>query len=178
MAVKQQDPRFFTTSAGIEIELSPVPPLQAEMARGAAQKEAESLYGVAVKPTYRTEMDEELPHDEKTIEDERTTPEDKAAWAKYQEVQAQIEQHVSNATMRFFLFYGVKADPDADKSWEAVQRHFKIEIPDDPIDRKIHYVQTQLIASQNDLGEIVARIMSIGGVRQDLIDAAVASFRS
>lgn len=172
MATKN-DPRRYVTSGGKEIELTLVPPLQAQMARNAAIKEATALYGEAKCPTYTTAMDEVLPHDETTLE----TDEDKAAWKKYQKVLAKHDEHVGQATMRFFLFYGVNADPDADTSWEARQRVFKIEIPSDPIERKIHYIQTELIFSRDDIEQITTRLMTMGGVRPEMVEAAVSSFR-
>ncbi len=170
---KQADQRRFMTSGGKEIELTLVPPLQAQMARDAAEKEAIQLYGKATRPTYRTAMDEELPHDETTLE----TDEDRAAWKKYLETQGKIDAHVGQASMRFFLFYGVNADPDADTSWEKRQRAFKIEIPEDDIERKIHYIQTELIFSASDIQEITTRLMTMSGVRPEAVEAAVSSFR-
>jgi hypothetical protein len=169
----KNDPRRFTTSGGKEIELTLIPPLQAEMARDAAQKEAIQLYGEAVRPTYITAMDETLPHDATTLE----TDEDRVAWAKYEDITAKHAAHVGQATMRFFLFYGVNVDPDADTAWEKRQRAFKIEIPEDEIERKIHYIQTELIYSRDDLEQITTRLMTLGGVRPEVVTAAASSFR-
>lgn len=170
--LEQNDPRLFMTSGGKQIELSMLPPLQAQMVQDAAQKEAVKLYGEAVRPTYETEAGEELPHDKDSLQ----TDEERAAWAKYQEILQQHQAHVSEKMLRFFLYYGVKADPDKDEGWQERQRFFGIEIPDDPIARKIHYIQSELIFSADDLQEITRRVMTLGGVRPEVVDAAAATF--
>lgn len=177
MAIKtQQDPRLFKTSGGQDIKLRLVPPLQAEMARNAAMKEAVELFGAAVKPTYMTLADETFEHDATTIA-ESGTDEDKAAWKKFKETEDKHNNHVGSSMMRFFLFYGVDVDPDADTSWEKRQRAFKIEIPEDEIERKIHYIQSEYIYSREDLEGITQRLMTLGGVRPEVVDTAVSSFR-
>lgn len=170
--VEQEDLHLFTTSSGKQIRLSLFPPLQLQMMQTAAEKEAAKLYGEAVRPTYRTSADEELPADESTLE----TDEDRAAWAKYQEITQKHAEHVGNKTMRFILFYGVDVNPDDDPEWRARQEFFGIEIPDDPIGRKIHYIQTELIYSRDDIEQIMRHIALMGGVKAEVIDAAAATF--
>jgi len=142
--------------------------------RDVAEKEATELFGPVKKPTYTTAMDEVLEHDETSLE----TDDDKAAWAKYLEVQEKHTAHIGTKMMRFFLYHGVKVDPNVDDKWEAEQKFFGIEIPTDPIERRLHYVQTQLIFSQDDIQQITMRLMTLAGVRPEVVDAAVNSFRN
>lgn len=170
--VEQEDLHLFTTSSGKQVKLSLFPPLQAQMVEEAARKEAIKLYGEAVRPTYHTEADEDLPHDESTLE----TDEDKAKWLAYQDLLTKHQTHVGNKMMRFVLYYGVDEKPDDEAEWQERQRYFGIEIPDDPIGRKIHYIQSELIYSAADVQEIMRRIMVLSGVRAEVIDAAAATF--
>lgn len=178
MAPTKNDPRLYMTAGGKQVELTLIPPLQAQMVRDAAEREAIKQFGEAKKPTYKTEMDEVLEHDETSITDERTPDEDKAAWLKWQETQASIDNHIAQQMMRFFLYYGVAVDPDTDTTWQGRQKFFGIEIPEDPIERKIHYIQTEMIFSPDDIQGITTRLMTLAGVRQEVVDAAVNSFRS
>lgn len=179
MSKKDQDhPRLFTTSGGKQIELQPVPQLQVQRAKEGAERKAIELYGEAKKPTYTMpETDEVVEHDEITIADELATDEDKAAWAKYQGIHAQHQAYINQKVLDFWFYHGVKADPDADTSWEDTQRFFDIEIPTDPIARKIHYVQTELVFGSDDIEQIITRIMSLAGVREELIQSSLNSFR-
>lgn len=170
--VEQDDPKVFTTSGGKQIRLSLFPPLQMQMMQDAAKKKAIKDFGEAVRPTYRTSAGEDFPHDETTLE----TDEDKAAWAKYQEILAKHSEYVGTKTMRFVLFYGVDMNPDDDPEWQERQKYWDIEIPDGPIDRKIHYIQSEFIFSQSDIEQIMYRIAKMSGVRQEAIDAASATF--
>lgn len=170
--VERDDPHLFTTSSGKQIRLSLFPPLQMQMMQDAAGKEAAKLYGEAVRPTYTTSADEVMPHDESTLE----TDEDRAAWAKYQGILNKHTMHVGEKTMRFVLFYGVDMNPDDDPDWQARQQFFGIEIPDDPIGRKIHYIQTEFIYTRADIEEIMYRIAEMSGVRREVIDASAATF--
>lgn len=142
------------------------------MVQDAAQKEAVKLHGEAVRPTYHTSAGEDLPHDVSSLE----TDEDRAAWEKYQNIVQKHQAHVSEKMLRFFLYYGVKVNPDDDQGWQERQQFFGIEIPDDPIARKIHYIQSELIFSADDLQQITRRVMTLGGVRPEVVDAAAATF--
>lgn len=165
---------IFQTKGGKTIELVPIPPLQAQRVREGSLRKAIELYGEAVKPTYKTEMDEVFEHDETTL----ATDEDRAAWDTWKRTQAQHDAYVSNKMLEFFIYHGVKADPDADPAWEEMQRYFDVEIPTNPVARKIHYVQTEYIFDAEDINQLGIRLMEMAGVRPEVVEAAAASFRS
>lgn len=174
MAKQVQDERFtYTTAGGKVVNLTPVPPLQAQMVRGAAEKEAIKLYGEAKKPTYTTPQDETFEHDATSLE----TDEDKAAWLEYQRIQAAIDAHISEKMLRFFLYHGVDAKPLDGDQWESEQKYFGIEVPDDPIERKIHYIQSELIFAASDIQGITTKLLELAGVRPEVVEAAAATFR-
>lgn len=170
--IEQDDPSLFTTSGGKQIRLSLFPPLQMQMVQEAAKKRAIKEFGEAVRPTYHTEAGEDLPHDEDSLE----TDEDRAAWKKYQDILKKHAEYVGAKTMRFVLFYGVDMNPEDDQNWQNRQQFWDIEIPDDPIERKIHYIQSELIFSQSDIEQILYRIAKMSGVKPEVVDAAAATF--
>lgn len=165
---------FYTNMVGDSIELTHFPPLQASLAEQAARQRAYEQFGEPVKPTYTVEdTGETFEHDETTLE----TDEQRAAWEKWKQTTESVTAYVGEQMMRFFLFYGVKANPKDDPEWEARQLHFGIKIPTDPIDKKIHYVQTELVYGQKDIADIARYLMTLAGVREELISAAADSFR-
>lgn len=172
---KFQDGKYFyTNKGGLTFELKPFPPLQAPLAEQAARKRAAEQFGEPVKPRYQVEETGEwFDHDETTL----TTDEHRAEWDKYQATIKKTNEYVGDQMMRFFLFYGVNVNPDHDQEWETRQRHFGIEIPADPIDRKIHYIQTELVFSGSDIQEISTYLMTLAGVKEEMIEAATNSFR-
>jgi hypothetical protein len=174
MATKKDERITYMTAGGKEITLSLVPPLQAQMVRDAAQKAAIKELGDPVKPTYKTEADEIFTHDETTL----TTDEEKAAWTEYKRVEAAVDAQVSEKMLRFFLYHGVNVDPDEDTTWRAEQEFFGLEIPTDPIGRKVHYIQTVLIFSASDIQGITTKLLEMAGVRPEVVEAATATFRS
>lgn len=175
MAKQQTDERFtYTTAGGKVVNLKPVPPLQAQMVRDAAHKAAIKEYGEPVKPTYKTEADEVFEHDPTTL----TTDEEKAAWLEYKRIEAAVDAAVSEKMLRFFLYHGVDAKPQDDGQWEAEQRFFGIEVPDDPIERKVHYIQSELIFAASDIQGITTKLLEMAGVRPEVVEAATATFRS
>jgi hypothetical protein len=176
MAKQQtQDERFtYTTAGGKTLNLSPVQPLQAQMVRDAEYKAAIKKHGEPVKPTYKTEADEVFEHDPTTL----TTDEEKAAWLEYKRIEAAIDAQVSEKMLRFFLYHGVDIDPDGDKKWQAEQEYFGLEVPNDPIERKVHYIQSELIFAASDIQGITTKLLEMAGVRPEVVEAAQATFRS
>lgn len=172
-----QDSRhIYTTKGGEQIELLPIPQLQAERVREGALRKAAELYGEAVKPTYTIEdTGETFEHDEESIKD--AGDDVRAAWAKWQETVGQHEAYVNRRMMEFFFYHGIKADPDADTAWEEEQKFFDIDIPSNPVERKIHYVQTRYIYDREDMEQITLRMLQLAGAREEVIEAAENTFR-
>lgn len=175
--VEQLPRNIFTTQAGKKVELAPVSQMDVQRVRDGAARKAAELYGTATKPTYRTEMDEELDHDEATIADERTSDEEKVAWEKWKSIQSRTNAYVNNKVMEFFLYHGVKINPDDDKDWVEEQSFFNIQTADNPIQRKIDYIYSRLIYTAEDIQEVTIKIMVLAGVDEEVIRAHINSFR-
>lgn len=164
--------KTFVTSVGREIKLAPVPQMLVEKVRDAA------LRSVAVPPapTYEVQIgDGEATatyfHDASSVQ----TPAEIAAWDAYQAALAQQNQAAAVRVMNFYYTRGIAEEMD--EGWEAEQRYFGVDIPEDPIERKLHWVQTELLVTPADFQNAIVAIMEASGVDEEAIRAARSSFR-
>lgn len=164
--------KFFTTSAGVQIGVQPVPPLLVEKVRKAAADSVE----VPPPPTYMVELGDgtQVPaeHDATTLE----TAEDKAAWSAYEKATKERESVAGTKTMELFLIKGTTIVPP-DDDWAEEQAYFGVVVPSDPAGRKLHYIQTELLNTVDDIQGLMAAIVDASGIDPEVVTAAKATFR-
>lgn len=169
----------FETKSGVSLELNPLPPLLIQEVREAARKHAEDETGGKLdKPTYElTTADgavETHEHDETTILD---NPEAMAAWNAWQAQQNRIAEVISERTLKFILMRGVKMDVPEDTAWIEEQAFFGVQVPENPLEKRFHYIKTEILATTDDVPAIMSQILTISGVDAEVIAAAQATFR-
>lgn len=169
----------YQTATGRELILNPLPPLQIQLVRDAAVKEAERKFGERLyKPTYTLDTGdgatETHEHDEATIAQD---PEAKRAWDAWQAQEAQFDAYSNDKIMRFILLRGISFEMPADDEWMEMQAYFGIDVPEAGLDRRFHYIQTEIIGSVTDLTALMSEIMKISGVDEETVAAAQATFR-
>ncbi len=164
--------KFFTTSAGVQIGVQPVPPLLVEKVRAAAA----ASVTVPPVPTYLVELGDgtQVPaeHDATTLE----TDEEKAAWSAYEKATKERESVAGTKTMELFLIKGTTIVPP-DDDWAAEQAYFGVSVPTDPAGRKLHYIQTELLNTVDDIQGLMAAIVDASGIDPEVVTAAKATFR-
>jgi len=171
--------KFFTTAAGVQIEIVPVPPLLIEAVRLQAMEEVE----VPLIPTYEVELADgtKLPyeHDKGSITDPNTTDAERRAWAEYQAALADQQKHSSTKMMDLFMVRGTIIDEEVINSgqWKVMQKYFKVKLPEDPFDLKIHYLRTELLTTTDDIYGLMSAIMELSGIDKNILKAAKNSFR-
>jgi len=107
--------------------------------------------------------------------------EDFKAWDEYLDANGRMFQEANLASLRFILRHGVEVDMEGDESgWEEDQEYDGIEIPEDPRDKYIHYILTEVIANPAEQRKVTAQIlaMSVSGVDRELESAAKELFRN
>lgn len=169
----------YTTPTGITVELSAIPQLQVEMIRSKTMADWQKEHGqLPDKPTYTittadgaTEVHE---HDETTIQDD---PEAKLAWDTWQRMRAECEAYVNAKIMDFFMLRGIKVALPPDDGWIKQQEYFGIEVPGDPVERRLHYIRTEVLSGPTDIGDIMTQIMALSGTPQEVVEQAKATFR-
>ncbi len=161
----------FTTAAGREIGIQPVPPLLIEEVRLRAQQTVE----VPPKPTYEVELPDgsmmTYEHDEQSV----TTAEEKAAWKVYQAALSRQAAAAATKVMELFMAKGTTVDVTGE--WRELQEYFEIKLPDNPIALKIHFLRTELLTTTDDINNLMTSIMEASGIDRTVLEAAQNSFR-
>jgi len=147
---------IITTQNGTELELRPVSEFLITAVRQRAIAEFEKKHGgLPAKPTYTIvcggglfdTWEETHVHTAETIE--RGTDEEKALWKVYAKQQTELNGAIWSDTSHVYLLEGVPDPPD--NSWKAKQEKYNVDIPDNQDERKLHWIKTEVIVSQNEL---------------------------
>lgn len=169
------------TVDGQSVELVAVAQASIEKVRLGVLREFEKRGAQLTIPTYFVKTvageTQEFPHDEKTIKD---APEDDVErWDAYHKTQAELARATNERATRFMLYRGVKVDQAEMERALQEQEFFGIAIPDSPVEKTLHYIQTELLKTPTDILAAIQGIMllSMSGVSEDTIRAVEESFR-
>ncbi len=160
--------KTFTTSRGITIEFLPIPTLLEKL---------QAQHPTPEPPTYEVKTAagpvEKHAHNETTLE----TDEDKAAWADYQARLKAARDKFNSALMRLVMLRGIKADLPEGNAWIEEQEFIGLSVPEEPHERKIYWLETEVLANEADYMAAVSGVMEASGVPEEVISEAQASFR-
>ena len=96
-------------------------------------------------------------------------------WKDYLTRLAEARALLRERKVHLILARGVVVDvPDG---WEDEQRELGLSIPDNPTDRRVHYILTEMIGSQSDVLAIMEAVYNLAGVNARMLETARASFR-
>ncbi len=153
------------------------------------QKINDGLPPLPKPPTYEADTagggKETIVHNETTLQ----TEEEKAAWAKYQAALANWKAEQSERFLRVFFARGVQIDLDdtALNRWAREVKYLGVSVPeinpddpDDPevlIERRILYVQTEIVGSKEDIFTIMKEVMKLTGIDEGAVAEATRLFR-
>ncbi len=160
----------FTTSTGIELRIHGVPQLLLEKVRSSVKMPDIPTYVIVTAAG-----DEEVhPLDETTLE----TDEDKKAWNEYLLEKASQEALLRERMVRVILMRGTEVKLPEDESWKDLQKFIGVDVPEDPLELKYHYIQTEAIGGAQDLALIMEKVMERTGIPEEALAEAKASFRN
>jgi len=171
----------YRTLTGREIEYEPVSPIVLEMAEAGVKREFVARGEPIDPPTYTVSLagggTQSFPHDPTTL----TTDEDKATWAKYQDAKQRLEDEQGKIRTNIVLdcLVGI-ALPD-DDSWEKRQKARKVDVPQEPDEKLIHYIKTEILKSSADfrcLTDAILQAGYLGSVSEDVIEASSTLFQN
>jgi len=111
-------------------------------------------------------------HDETTV----TTNEEKLAWAEYREKLSRYEADRSRKRVRLIILHGIRVEMPMDETWVTAQEELSIKVPSDPIERKIHYIQTEVLGGIGDFLEVSKRC-TMAGLPEEATREAEALFQ-
>jgi hypothetical protein len=170
-----------TTVAGRKVKILPVARVLTARIRLGLLKEYESRGEVMTIPTYFVKTvagdTQEFPHDEKTILE--APQEDRDKWAAFFNAQIRFEAEASAKAAEFLLTRGIVIDDSEMESALKSQTEYNIDIPTDPIKRKLHYIETEILTTTLDIINATQAIilLSMSGVEEETLRAVEESFR-
>lgn len=145
-----------TTQNGTVLELRPVSNFLVTNVRNQARaKFIEKHQEIPEPPTYDIECGggpfgswiETRTHTTDTITD--GTEDEKATWSLYLELQNELNNLEWEHTSRLYFLEGMQNPPE--NGWTEKQTRYGIDIPDDPDERKMHWIKTEVIVSRAEL---------------------------
>lgn len=158
----------FTTSRGATFTLQPIAFLLEQYSQ---------THQLPEPPTYEIKTMggavETHEHDETTLQ----TDEDRHKWAEYQLTLAHCKRDRNRGLLRIILLKSVQVTMPSDESWMREQEALGITVPADPIERKLHYIQTELLGGKKDIEELLLRSFEISGADEEAVAQARALFR-
>ena len=166
MSELAEETGMYTTRKGVAIRLRLFSPVLRDKVRQSIEFPPIPIYVAETAGGGK----EEHPYTTDMIE----TDDEKAMWSEYQ-----TKLMVANLTLyerlgRLALIRGTEVDiPDG---WEKEQELFGIDVPDDPTERKLHWIETEAVESNDDLSALILAILAYQTVTLEERAAAAASF--
>jgi len=171
MAQEKSKDIFHTTRNGYKLKIKSIPPHLMD-------KASKSIEWPEI-PMYETETAggeiEYHPHDETTLE----TPEDKKAWADYQTALEKAQDDENERMMKVILLKGIDIELKGKKfeDWKEEQEYLGIELPTSKPALKVHYIETEILGDNEDIIEIMSKVIEASGVSPEVVQDAKESFR-
>lgn len=112
-------------------------------------------------------------HDETTVQ----TDEEKKALADYQSECTRITNEHALKLTRLVVLRGMTFDYPASDDWVKEQEFLGIQVPADPMERRLHYVETEVLGTKEDVEAVMLGVMRASGVNEEMVLAMEDSFR-
>lgn len=129
------------------------------------------------KPKYKAVTagggEEWYEHDLTTLE----TPEDKAAWAKYEEDTKTANAELYKRMFNMFVLKGTAFEIPNESDWVEEQQFLGIALPTNKFELKVHYLQSEILHTQGDYSDLTIAIMAESGAKEEVVASAQAAFR-
>lgn len=164
----------YRTSRGVEVEFLSIAVLLDKF---------QSAHKPPPKPTYKLKnalgADEEHELDEKSLTEkpDQFTPEQHAAWQAYLVENAKATDEYNRALTRLLLMRGIVVEIPKTDEWVKQQEWLGITVPADPMERRLHYIETEVMGSVADYERVTLGVMSASGVSENLLKQVEDSFR-
>jgi hypothetical protein len=163
--------RTFSSFRGIVIPVNPVSQFKIDTLNSSKR--------VVPAPTYEIEIvggaKQTLPMDEKVAESKGRMDE----WNAYLTEKKIADEWNTKKFLEFMVWEGVSVEvPDKDSDWQKQCEHFGMDVPEEPISRKLFYVYNEMLATKEDLGNLVADIMSVSKISEEAVTKLRDTFRS
>jgi hypothetical protein len=106
------------------------------------------------------------------------TEEEKAAWQEYVNKRDELLSKRQNNFIKALFAKGVEvALPDLE-GWRVEQEYWDIKIPNNPIDLKVEYIQTECVGSVDDIISIITGVLELTGIPKEEMADVESMFRN
>lgn len=176
---------IYTTLAGVDIPISPISPTKITRAEMGVEKSFRKKGEPIDPPSYSVEIlgggTQEFELDEDSIDvpdDVVETTNRRIAWTKYQEALARMKTEQFDIVRRIVL-NSIQLKLPEDETWIKEQEELYIEVPENPRERWLHWLETEILMPQ-DVIEIIAEILTLsstGIIPEEEVAAATQLFR-
>jgi len=189
---------MLVTTNGLVIPVRAVSYTLVDMAKAAIEKEWRARGEPLDPPMYTVTtvagLDEVFAHDATTLDvtpkqtglDDPAEAEEVAvarstanwaAWKAYQDARARLLAAQNAKGMRIWL-RGLEVEET--EGWAERQAEIGVEVPTDPLERRYHYLMTEVLVTPEDLFQAIQKLTALsyrGMVKEEDIASAVSSFR-
>ena len=166
----------YITERGVKVDVVPIPLLldkvQASHPMPDAPTYTETLAGGGRQEVEITESDAAAWQKS----DPDTWAEHAEKWAAYQALVAKRADLVNDLIWKAILRKGIKVEMPADDEWIEDQRELGIDVPDNPKERRAHYIWTECIGGTRDIIRITA-LANGADLTEEALQIAEDSFR-
>jgi len=171
----------FVFSSGRVVTLKPISPIFMSNADKAIEQNWIKEHGaLPTPPTYEVLMGEgenavvqEYEYDDESISD--GTPEEQEAYQNYLEAINEYTLYTTTKTTEVMIRRGVEVDYP--EGWEDDYLALGMEIPEDPYEKKIYYIENECVGVPMDYANLVQHLMNMTGIDPGLVEEALAGFR-
>lgn len=162
--------KTFCSARGIQLTLQPVSQFKLDSLRASSEEIPVPTYTMNVVGTeVPYPMDEEIARNKGRLDE----------WNEYLKAKSALERDKAKKFTDLLIYDGVDVEvPGLDSEWQKTSDVFGIKIPTDPIARKLHYVYTEVLVSQEDIVNLVSQILSVSQMDEEVVRKIRDSFRA
>lgn len=172
---EQDNRRKHVSSRNVVAWFKPLPPFMRELIGQQMEKEE---FDRGSPPTYKVEAfggeEETHIHDESTIKDD---PIAEAEWSEYEDAKIAWEVEYNQRLYNVCMLRCMDVEGIDDEQWIKEQEHLGFEIPEDPVERKIHYIKTEYTGNNEDYLSVLQIPFELALAQSEVQLAAEQLFR-
>ena len=163
----------FITNSGFTIRLKAVSPMLIQKVGAILHDPTPPVY--KIKSLTGEEI--KFEHDESTIADPSTSEVERLQWKEYQKKLREMDAQRRLKLMDVMFARGIVFDVP-DDGWEEEHVFLGLTVPTNPIEKKVHYLQTEVLTSAADIQEVVSRLMQMTrGLSDQEVEEVRATFQ-
>lgn len=174
--VKTLPAKIITTSKGVELTLLGISPLLIAKLQGAGV--------LPPVPTRKYKLDfgddngEPQYQEEELSEKDLQDDEEKALWAEYIAKRNEILTKRNDGFLKAIFAKGVEIDLSNLDKWREEMEFLNLPVPETTLGMKVEYIQTEAIASTEDMIEIITGVLGQSGIPEEDLAEVRGMFRN